>query len=152
MIGTFLMSTTFRWLFGELFGWLNRREEHKLEMEMARLQHEQAREKREWQKEAVADAAAAGVRLIEAKREADAEAASNAQLQSAIDAVGRLTGIKWVDTLNQSVRPVMAYVALMLVVGNSFAPDKVVLSALALELCASILGVFVGGRIRVTGR
>ena len=46
----------------------------------------------------------------------------------------------------------MAYIALALVVANSFAPSSVVLSPLALELCASILGVFVGGRIRVTGR
>lgn len=152
MIWTFLTSTAARWLFGELFGWLNRRDEHRLEMELARLQHEQAREKHEWQQAAMAAATASGVKLIEAKREADAGAASDAQFQAAIDAVGRLTGVRWVDALNQSVRPVMAYTALALVVGNSLAPNSVVLSALALELCSAILGVFVGGRIRVTGR
>lgn len=152
MITTFLMSTGFRWLFGEALEFLKGRTARKDEMELMRLQADIKKEEHERQQAAMRSAADLGIKEIQIRGE---------DLRDAIDAIGRLeatkttaivTGDVLIDRMNGLVRPLAAYICLLLVVLNAVAPSHVVLSTFALELCSSVLGVFVGGRIKTTDR
>jgi hypothetical protein len=149
---SFLGSAGLRWLLGELLGIFRAREDRRAEIDMLRLQADLERERAERQRLAVADAAAAGVKLIEAQREASAGDAADRMMLAGVEAVGRPSGVPWVDALNASVRPVMAYVALLLLAGHAVAPEHVVLAGMVGEVVGGVLGIFVGGRIMATGR
>jgi hypothetical protein len=149
---SFLGGTAFRWLFGEIIGFVKEREERKRELEMMRLSHEQDKDKHQWQQEAIAAQAAAGVRVIEARRQADESAASDATFFKASEGVNKASERgDWIGAWNASIRPFLATVGILLLVGNTVAPSVFVLSALVMELICAALGVFVGERIRQRG-
>ena len=83
---SFLGSAGLRWLLGELLGIFKMREDRRAEVEMLRLQADLERERAERQRLAVADAAAAGVKLIEAQREASASDAADRMMLAAVEA------------------------------------------------------------------
>ena len=141
-----------RWLVGELLGIFKAREDRKAEIDMLRLQADLERERAERQRLAVQDAAAAGVKLVEAQREASASDYADKMMLEAMEQIGRPSGVPWVDALNASVRPVMAYVALLLLAGHAIAPDHVVIAGMVGEVVGGVLGLFIGGRIHATGR
>ena len=149
---SFLGSAGLRWLLGELLGIFRAREDRRAEIDMLRLQADLERERAERQRLAVADAAAAGVKLIEAQREASAGDFADRMMLAGVEAVGRPSGVPWVDALNASVRPVMAYVALLLLAGHAVAPEHIILTGMVGEVVGGVLGLFVGGRIASTGR
>lgn len=149
---SFLGSASLRWLLGELLGIFKAREDRRAEVEMLRLQADLERERAERQRQAVKDAADAGVKLIEAQREASAGDFSDRMMLTAMEAIGRPSGVAWVDALNASVRPVMAYVALLLLAGHAVAPEHIVLTGMVGEVVGGVLGLFCGGRIVATGR
>lgn len=144
---SFLGGTAFRWLFGELIGFFKQRDEHKRELEMIRLQHDQDRERHTWQQEAIAAAAAQGIKVIEAQSVARAQAAADDAFLAAIGGVNEASKRgDWIGAWNASIRPGLATVGIALLVLESF--GAVILSALVLELICAVLGVFVGERIR----
>lgn len=149
---SFLSGTAFRWLFGEIIGFVKEREERKRELEMMRLSHEQEKDKHQWQQEAIAAHAAAGVRVIEARRQADESAAADDARLKAIEGVNKASDRNdWIGAWNASIRPFLATVGILLLIGNTVAPTVFVLSALVMELICAVLGVFVGERIRQRG-
>lgn len=152
MITTFLASTGFRWLLGEGLEFLKARASRKDEMELMRLQADIKREEHERQQAAMRSAADLGIKEIQVRGE---------DMRDTIDALGRLEATKataivtgdWlIDRMNGLVRPLAAYICLLLIVLNAVAPSHVVLTTFVLELCSSVLGVFVGGRIKTTDR
>ncbi len=149
---SFLGSASLRWLLGELLGIVKAREDRRSEVEMIRLQADLERERAERQRQAVADAAAAGVKLVEAQREASAGDFADRMTLEALQQIGRPSGVAWVDALNASVRPVMAYIALLLLAGSAIAPEHVVITGMVGEVVGGVLGLFIGGRIHATGR
>lgn len=148
---SFLGSASLRWLLGELLGIFKAREDRRAEVEMLRLQADIAREQAERQRQAVQDAAAAGVKLIEAQREASAGDAADRMMLTAMEAIGRPSGIGWVDALNSSVRPTLAYVSIFLLAGHAIAPDHVMLAGIVGEVACGALGLYVGGRVHLKG-
>ena len=148
---SFLGSASLRWLLGELLGIFKAREDRRSEVEMLRLQADLAREQAERQRQAVVDAAAAGVKLIEAQREASAGDASDRMMLTAMEAIGRPSGIAWVDALNSSVRPTLAYVSIFLLVGSAIWPAHIVLTGSLGEVVCGVLGLYVGGRVHLKG-
>jgi hypothetical protein len=150
---SFFGGTAFRWILGEVFGVLRARQEHKTELERLRLEHEQARDRQQWQREAVEAAAAAGIKVVEAKAEADRGAAADAAFLAAIGGVNMASQRSdWIGAWNACIRPALATVGIVLLVGQAVAPSAVVLSALMLDLICAVLGVFVGERIRARGQ
>lgn len=151
-IFSFVGGAAFRWLLGELLGWLKARDEHRLELERLRLQHDQDRDRAQWQRETMAAAAAEGLRVIEAQSVA-------ARAQSADDAfLAGIAGINaasqrmdWIGAWNAAIRPALATVGILLLVAQALAPSWVTLTALMVELIAAVLGLFVGERIRARG-
>jgi len=149
---SFLGGTAFRWLFGELFGYLKEKQEHAQELERMRLTMEQDAQRHQWQQEAIAAQAAAGVKVIEARTEASARAMSDQMLLTTMQSMGTPSGIKWIDGFNALIRPELAQVSIILLVCNAFWPQHVVLTGLVGEVVCAALGLFLGGRISSTGR
>lgn len=146
---SFLGGTAFRWLFGEILGFVKAREEHKLELARMQLEHTQARDRHQWQQEAIAAAAAAGIKLVEAQSVAAAAKAADDALLLAIKGVNDASmRTDWIGQWNASIRPGLATVGIFLLIGQALAPTHVILSALVTELICAVLGVFVGERIR----
>lgn len=82
----------------EVLGWLDKKNERAHELALLAAQVNADKLKAEWraQEAETAAAAAVDVELVKA-------------LQAAQTAQGQLTGVKWVDGLSQSVRPVLTY-------------------------------------------
>lgn len=148
---SFLGSASLRWLLGELLGIFKAREDRLAEVEMLRLQADLERERAERQRLAVQDAAAAGVKLVEAQREASAGDFADRMTLEALQQIGRPSGVAWVDALNASVRPVLAYVSLLLLAGSAIAPEHVVITGMVGEVACGALGLYVGGRVHLKG-
>lgn len=150
---SFLGGTAFRWLLGELLGWLKARDEHRAELERLRLQHEQDADRHRWQQEAIKAQADAGLRVIEAQTSAAGAVAADAAFLAAVQGVNTASQrADWIGAWNASIRPALATVGILLLVGQALAPSVVVLSALVLDLICAVLGVFVGERIRARGQ
>ena len=148
---SFLGSASLRWLLGELLGIFKAREDRKAEIDMLRLQADLERERADRQRLAVQDAAAAGVKLVEAQREASAGEMQDRMMLAAVESIGRPSGIGWVDALNSSVRPTLAYVSIFLLAGHAIAPDHVMLAGIVGEVACGALGLYVGGRVHLKG-
>lgn len=146
---SFIGGTAFRWLFGEIIGFFKARDEHRAEVERMKLQHDLDRDKHEWQQQAIKTAADAGIKLVEAQREAHTAAVADDAFLAAIQGVNTASArADWIGAWNACIRPFLATVAILLLVGQALAPTVVVLSALVLDLICAVLGVFVGERIR----
>ena len=150
---SFLGGTAFRWLFGEVIGFFKARQEHAQELERMRLSVDLERVRADLQRQAIQQAVDMGVRVIEAQSAAAAEKLAGEAFAAAVAGVNQ-AGLRadWIGAWNASIRPLLATVAIGLLVGQSLAPEHVVLSALVLELICAVLGVFVGERIRARGQ
>lgn len=149
---SFFGGTAFRWLFGEILGFLKARQEHAQELAMLKLQHEIEREKNEWQRAAIKEQAEAGVKVIAAQAEARAQELADLTMLEAVKGISIQTGIKFIDGFNAFIRPELAQVSILLVVGNALFPQHVVLQGVVLEVVCGVLGLFIGGRIQSQGR
>ena len=148
---SFLGSAGLRWLLGELLGIFRAREDRRAEIDMLRLQADLERERAERQRQAVKDAADAGVKLIEAQREASSGEMQDRMMLAAVESIGRPSGIAWVDALNSSVRPTLAYVSIFLLAGSAIWPAHIVLTGSLGEVVCGVLGLYVGGRVHLKG-
>ena len=149
---SFFGGTAFRWLVGELIGWAKARDEHKAEMERMRLQIDLERERATLQRAAAQQAADLGVQIIEAQSEAAAEAAAALAHLRAVEGVNQAAErTDWIGAWNACIRPFLATVGILLLVGQALAPSVFMLSAVVLDLIFAVLGVFVGERIRHRG-
>lgn len=163
---SFLGGTAFRWLFGELIGFFKARQEHAQEMERMRLSFDQDAARHQWQQQAIAAHAAAGVQVIEAQAQASAGAAADAAFLAAVQGVGALGAeagavavrggfAGWLAgvavALNAFIRPELAQVSILLLVGAALWPQQVVLTGLVGEVVCGALGLFIGERIKQRG-
>lgn len=149
---TFLSSAFFRWAFGEVLGFFKAKQDHAHEMAMLTLTNAQEERRGERQRQAVKDAADAGIKLVEVQAEATSRGMSDQMLLTTMENMGKPSGIKWIDGFNAFIRPELAQISIILLVLNAFFPQQVVLSAFLLEIIAAVLGLFVGGRISSTSR
>ena len=150
---TFLGSTAFRWLLGEAMTVWKAKKEHEQELAMLRVQHDQDRDRHQWQQEAVKAQAEAGVRVIEAKSTAAQENFAAQAFNTAMEGLNAaMRRDDWVGKWNAAIRPALATVGILALVGNSVWPTQVAISSMFAEIIAAVLGLFCGGRISRTGR
>lgn len=146
---SFLGGAAFRWLFGELITVYKDRAERKHELQMVRHQDwmaEQATKRKIAEYKAAADA---GVQIIEAKADADAQRMADEAFNLAIKGVNDASmRSDWIGKFNAFIRPELAQISIMLLVGQALFPNHVTLTPLMVELIAGVLGVFVGERIK----
>lgn len=142
---SFLGGSAFRMIWGEASAFLTRRQEHAQEVERMRLQEELAAAQHARNLDSIRLQADLGIKVIEVARDAELAMVEASAWERAVDQVGRLTGIKVIDLWNQSIRPLLATLAILVVVGEVIVAGFV-LSDWTRELVAAILGLYVADR------
>lgn len=145
---SFLGGTAFRWLFGSIIDQWNKYQDHKHELEMLALQHQQDADRQKWQQDAIRLHAEMGIKVIEAQTIAASSAAADAAFNLAIGGVNEASKRDdWVGKFNAFIRPELAQMSILLLAGNAIWPQHVTLTPLVTEVICGVLGVFVGDRI-----
>lgn len=142
---SFLGGNAFRMLFGEVTAFLSKTQDHKLEMERLRLQAEIDAAQHARNLEAIRVQNDLGVKVIEVQRDADLDRIDASAWAQAVADVGKQTGIKFLDYWNGAVRPLLATLAILVVVAQ-IASNGFVLSDWDRELVGAILGIYVADR------
>ena len=154
---SFLGGSAFRLIFGGVMDWLNKQQDHKHELELQALQARLDQERH--------DRNMASIRLQSDLKIGEIKVAGEYALQKgeldafteAVKATQTVTGVGWVDALNQVIRPAGAVVSLLLwifsVTVAFYVADATTIKAGAAlsefdrTLISAFLGVFVGDRI-----
>lgn len=142
---SFLGGSAFRMIWGEVSSYFTRKQEHALEIERMKVQGDLEAAQHARNLESIRVQADLGVKTIQVQAEADLARTDAAAWADAVAAVGRSTGIKFLDIWNGSVRPLLATIAIAVVlfeiIKNGFA-----LSEWDRELVSAILGIYVADR------
>ncbi len=142
---SFLGGNAFRLIFGEIVAYLNKKQEHALELERLKLQGELEAAQHARNLEAIKTQHALGVEVIHVQRDADLDRIDAAAWAQAVADVGKQTGIRFLDYWNGSVRPALATLAILVVVAE-IVRNGFVLSDWDRELVGAILGIYVADR------
>lgn len=141
----FLGGSAFRMIWGEVSAWLTARQDQAHEIERMRLQAELDAAQHARNLEAIKVQADLGVKTIEAQAEADLDRLAGGAWTALVESTTKMTGIWFVDVWNQSVRPMLATLAIAVVVAE-IAMNGFVLSEWDRELVAAILGIYTADR------
>jgi hypothetical protein len=142
---SFLGGSAFRMVWGEVSAYFTRRQEHAQEVERMRLQAELDAAQHARHLESIQIQAGLGIKVIEAQRDADLDRIEGEAWGEAVAAVGRQTGIRFLDLWNGSIRPALATMA-MVVVLFEIAKNGFTLTDWDRELVGAILGIYVADR------
>lgn len=142
---SFLGGSVFRMIWGEISAWITKKQDHSYEIERLNLESalEAARHSRDLER----------LRLQADLNVREVQVASDAALKKieadawldAVQAVGQQTGIKFLDIWNGVIRPLLATLAISVVVAEIIR-NGFVLSDWDRELVAAILGIYVADR------
>ncbi|HAF43445.1 MAG TPA: hypothetical protein DCK83_00485 [Gallionellaceae bacterium] len=142
---SFLGGSAFRMIWGEVSAYFTRKQEQAQEIERMRLQGELDAAAHARNIESIKVQAELGVKTIQVQADADLARLDVGAWAQAVADVGRSTGIKFLDIWNGSVRPLLATIAIGVVlfeiIRNGF-----VLSDWNRELVGAILGIYVADR------
>jgi len=142
---SFLGGSAFRAIWGEVSAYLNRRQEHAQEIERLRLQGEMDAAQHSRNLEAIRVQAELGVKTIQVQAESDLDRLAMTGWNAVVESTTRLTGLKFIDYWNQSIRPLLATLAIGIVVAEVVA-HGFTLTEWNRELVGAILGIFVADR------
>lgn len=140
-----LGGSTFRMVWGEVSAYLTSRLEHTQEMELMRLQADLAQEAHRRQQDSIRLQADLGIKVIEAQRDADIDSRAMDAWTSVATSTTRRTGFTLVDAWNGSIRPLLATLAILVVVGEVVV-NGFVLASWHQDLVAAILGLYIADR------
>lgn len=143
---SFLGGTFFRMAFGWVSAYLDKKQDHKFEIERLKLQTAIDKATHERNLEALKLQADLGIKTITAQRDADIDRLDGQAFLSAVEATKIITGVRWVDSWNASIRPAGATLG-YIILGCSIAAADWVVSAAVFELVCGMIGLFFGGRI-----
>jgi hypothetical protein len=142
---SFLGGSAFRLIWGEVSSYFQAKQDHTYEIERMKIQGDLEAAQHARNLESMRLQADLGVKVIEAQRDAAVAQLETDAWLTAVRDVGRKTGIKFLDIWNGSVRPLLATLAILVVVAEVVATGFI-LSAWHKELVAAILGLYVADR------
>lgn len=142
---SFLGGSAFRMVWGEVASFFQKKQDHEFELERVRLQGAMEAAQHDRNMAAIKLQSDLGIKVIEAQRDATLAGVEADAWLAAVKDVGRQTGIKFLDIWNGAVRPLLATLAILVVVGEVIATGFI-LSAWHKELVAAILGLYVADR------
>lgn len=142
---SFLGGSAFRMIWGEVSAYFDKRQEHRYEIE--RLEHQEKVDAAQHARnlESMRLQNELGVKVIEVQRDADLDRIDAQGWENAVEAVGKATGIKFIDIWNQSIRPFLATASIVIVL-IQFGEHGFVLTDWDRELVGAILGIYVADR------
>jgi len=132
-------------IWGEVSSYFTRKQEHALEMERMKVQGDLEAAQHARNIESIRVQADLGVKTIQVQAEADLARTDAAAWADAVTAVGRSTGIKFLDIWNGSVRPLLATISIAVVLFEVM-KNGFILSEWDKELVSAILGIYVADR------
>jgi hypothetical protein len=142
---SFLGGSAFRMLWGEISAWLTARQDHRFEIERMRLQGELDAAQHSRNQDAIRLQAELGVKTIEVQAAGAIHQIEADAWRSAVDSIGRQSGIWLVDLWNGIVRPLVATVCLVLVVLHFWRAGWT-LDEQGWALCGAALGLYLADR------
>lgn len=142
---SFLGGSAFRMVWGEVASYFQKKQDHEFELERVRLQGAMEAAQHDRNMAAIKLQSDLGIKVIEAQRDAAVVQVETDAWLAAVKDVGKQTGIKFLDLWNGSVRPLLATLAILVVVGEVIATGFI-LSGWHKELVAAILGLYVADR------
>lgn len=111
---SFLGGSVFRMIWGEVSAWYNKKQDHKFELERMRVQTEMDDRAHQRTQEGLRLQSELGIRMVEAKAEADVATAEAAAFAKVMETAFKPTGWAVVDIWNGVIRPSAATIALVL--------------------------------------
>lgn len=142
---SFLGGNAFRLIFGEVVSFLNKKQEHALEIERMELQNKLDADQHSRNLETIRLQNDLGVKVIQVQRDADLDRIDAGAWAQAVADVGKTTGIKFLDIWNGSIRPGLATLAIVMIVLEIIALH-LALTEWHRELFGAILGIYVADR------
>lgn len=142
---SFLGGSAFRMIFGEISAWMTRKQDHQQEIERLQLQAELDAAQHGRNLESIRVQAELGVKTIEVQAEAALSQIETDAWSKLVDSTTKTTGIKWLDAWNGSIRPALATLAMLVVIGQ-IVVNGLTLSDWDRELVAAILGIYLADR------
>ena len=144
-IFTFLGGSVFRMLWGEISHWITEQQNHKNEIERMRLQADLDARQFDRNQAAIKLQAELGVKTIQVQAESAIGQVEVDAWSKVVESTTKLTGIKWLDGWNGSIRPLLATLAILCVVGEVVA-HGFQLNDWNREIIALILGIYLADR------
>lgn len=132
-------------IWGEISSYFKAKQDQAFEIERMKLQGEQEAAQHQRMMESAKQQAELGIKTIEVQREADVARVEADAWLAAVRSVGTQTGIKFLDIWNGSVRPLLATLAIGVVVAEIWR-NGFVLNDWDRELVGAILGIYVADR------
>ncbi|HET8871836.1 MAG TPA: hypothetical protein VFM48_15440 [Aquabacterium sp.] len=142
---SFFGGSAFRMIWGEVSHWLTEKQNHSFEIERLKLQGELDAAEHARNMESIKVQAELGVKTIQVQAQADLDRIEGSAWEKLVDSTTHLTGITFIDIWNGVIRPLLATLAIMVVIGEII-QNGFVLSDWDRELVAAILGIYVADR------
>lgn len=142
---SFLGGSAFRMIWGEVSAYFTRKQEHAQEVQRMRLESDLEAQRHARDLERIRLQADLGVREVQVAGDMEMmKTEANAWLEAVRD-VGERTGIVWIDVWNGAIRPLLATLAILVVVAE-ISMRGWQLDEWDRELVGAILGIYVADR------
>lgn len=142
---SFLGGSAFRMLWGEVAAYFTRKQEHAQEVERMQIQEKLDAAQHARNLEAIRVQANMGIKTVRVQAEADLSRIEASAWAQAVADVGKKTGVRFIDIWNGIIRPALATMAMIVVVGQVI-QNGFVLTEWDKELVAGILGIYIADR------
>jgi hypothetical protein len=142
---SFLGGSAFRMIWGEVSSYFTAKQEHKYEIERMQAQGELEAAAHKRNLESISLQADLGVKEIQVKAGVALSQSEMDAWQEVSKSTARLTGIKWIDLWNGSIRPFLASMAIVAVIAEIIVAGWV-LTEWDQNLFGCILGLYVADR------
>ena len=141
---SFLGGSAFRMVWGEMSAYLTKRQDHKYEIERAEQQGRLDAAQHERNLASLRLQSELGIKEIYVRQEAATEAGELDAWVDVVKATSRPSGVSWIDGWNQSIRPMVATVA----VGAMLTEIALVghLTSWHTEVFSAALGIYLADR------
>lgn len=142
---SFFGGSAFRMIWGEVSHWLTEKQSHEFEIQRLTLQGQLDAAEHARNMESIKVQAELGVKTIQVQAQADLDRIEAGAWDKLVESTGRLTGITFIDIWNGVIRPLLATLAILVVVAE-IVQNGFVLSEWDRELVGAILGIYVADR------
>lgn len=142
---SFLGGGAFRLIWGEVSAYFTRKQEHAQELDRMKLQDDLEKGRHNRDLERIKLQSDLGVKEVKVVGDIAVQKSEVEAWLQAVRDVGTKTGIKFLDIWNGSIRPLLATLAIAVVIAE-IARNGFVLSEWDKELVGAILGIYVADR------
>jgi hypothetical protein len=141
---SFLGGGVFRMIWGELSSWLTKKQDHANEMERLKFQADREDATFDRQQAAIKNQHSMGVEIIHVQAQAATSTLETQAWLEGVKATTILTGVKWVDAWNQTIRPFVATWAIVMITLAEF--SLFTMSDDAMQIACAALGLYLADR------